>query len=234
MCSVNHDLKALYIHIHKTGGTTIAMNLKKHYGFKTYYLRRPDHEKFCFDKKKKKYINYENRVHGIINYYKSSPYINKKMNMTKDKWDSYYKFCFIRDPYDRIVSAWNHVNRFNIPFKNFLNLKDTCNDVEYMHMFMPQYRSMINEKAKKYIDYVGYFENFDNDFEKILNNIGILNILHNKDNKLNVRNHKKFYRYYDQETLNKVNILMNEDFRNLDYKMIENIQDFENKYNINN
>ena len=28
MCSVNHDLKALYIHIHKTGGTTIAMNLK--------------------------------------------------------------------------------------------------------------------------------------------------------------------------------------------------------------
>lgn len=234
MCSVNHDLKALYIHIHKTGGTTIAMNLKKHYGFKTYYLRRPDHEKFCFDKKKKKYINYENRVHGIINYYKTSPYINKKMNMTKEKWDSYYKFCFIRDPYDRIVSAWNHVNRFNIPFKNFLNLKDTCNDVEYMHMFMPQYRSMINEKAKKYINYVGYFENFDNDFEKILNNIGIVNILHNKENKLNVRNHKKFYTYYDQETLDKVNILMSEDFKNLDYKMIENIQDFENKYNINN
>ena len=234
MCSVNHDLKALYIHIHKTGGTTIAMNLKKHYGFKTYYLRRPDHEKFCFDKKKKKYINYENRVHGIINYYKTSTYINKRMNMTKEKWDNYYKFCFIRDPYDRIVSAWNHVNRFNIPFKNFLNLKDTCNDVEYMHMFMPQYRSMINEKAKKYIDYVGYFENFDNDFEKILNNIGIVNILHNKHNKLNVRNHKKFYSYYDQETLDKVNILMNEDFKNLDYKMIENIQDFENKYNTNN
>ena len=101
-------------------------------------------------------------------------------------------------------------------------------------MFMPQYRSMINEKAKKYINYVGYFENFDNDFEKILNNIGIVNILHNKENKLNVRNHKKFYSYYDQETLDKVNILMSEDFKNLDYKMIENIKDFENKYNINN
>ena len=117
MCSINHDLKAIFIHIHKTGGTTIAMNLKKYYGFSTYYLRRPDHTKFCFDKKKKKYINYENRVHGVITYYKTSPFLNKKMKMTPEKWDTYYKFCFVRDPYDRIVSAWNHVNRFNIPFQ---------------------------------------------------------------------------------------------------------------------
>lgn len=228
MCSVNHDLKAIFVHIHKTGGTTIAMNLKKYYGFETFYIRRPDHQKFCFDKKKKKYINYENRIHGIINYFKTSSHINKKMKMTPEKWDNYYKFCFIRNPYDRIVSAWNHVNRFNIPFKNFLNLGDTCNDVEYMHMFMPQYRSMINEKAKKYIDYVGYFENLDEDFEKILNNIGVKKIIHNSNSKLNVRVHKPYYEYYDQETLDKVNILMNEDFNNLDYKKIENIEEFKN------
>ena len=76
---INHDLKAIYIHIHKTGGTTMAMNLKKYYNFQTYYLRRPDHSQFCFDKKKKKYINYENRIHGIINYYKTSKFINRKM-----------------------------------------------------------------------------------------------------------------------------------------------------------
>lgn len=231
MCSINHDLKAIFIHIHKTGGTTIAMNLKKYYGFETFYIRRPDHQKFCFDKKKKKYINYENRVHGIINYYKTSPYINKKMKMTPEKWDNYYKFCFIRNPYDRIVSAWNHVNRFNIPFKNFLNLGDTCNDVEYMHMFMPQYRSMINEKAKKYVDYIGFFENLDEDFEKILNNLGVKNIIHNTNSKLNVRIHKPYYEYYDQETLDKVNILMNEDFNNLEYKKIENIEEFKNDIN---
>lgn len=231
MCSVNHDLKALYIHIHKTGGTTIAMNLKKYYGFETYYLRRPDHEKFCFDKKKKKYINYENRVHGIINYFKTSSFINRKMNMNQEKWDTYYKFCFIRDPYDRIISAWNHVNRFNIPFKNFLNLKNTCNDVEYMHMFMPQHRSIINEKARKYINYIGYFENFNNDFDNILKNIGIKEIKHDEESKLNVRNHRKFYEYYDQEALDKVNILMKEDFDNLNYNMIEKIEDFQNKYN---
>ena len=232
MCSINHDLKAIYIHIHKTGGTTIAMNLKKYYGFETYYLRRPDHQKFCMDKKKKKYINYENRIHGIINYYKTSPFLNKKMKMNQDKWNNYYKFCFIRNPYDRRVSAWNHINRFNIPFKNFLNLKNTCNDVEYMHMFMPQYRSMINEKAKKFINYIGYFENLDEDFRKILNNIGIQKILHDPKDKLNSRAHKPFYEYYDQDSLTKVNLLMSEDFKNLDYLMINNINDFHNKFNI--
>lgn len=230
MCSVNHDLKAIYIHIHKTGGTTMAMNLKKHYNFQTYYLRRPDHSQFCFDKKKKKYINYENRIHGIINYYKTSKFINRKMNMNQEKWQTYFKFCFIRNPYDRMISAWNHVNRFNIPFKNFMNLKNTCNDVEYMHMFMPQYRSMINEKAKLCIDYIGHFETFEEDFQTILKKLNVLS-KHNIQEKLNSRNHKPFYEYYDQEALNKVNILMNEDFNHLTYEKIETIEEFQNKFN---
>ena len=231
MCSINHDLKAIYIHIHKTGGTTIAINLKKYYGFSNYYLHRPDHATFCFNKTKKKYINYENRFHGVINYYKTSSFINKKMNMTSYKWDTYFKFCFVRNPYDKIVSAWNHVNRFDIPFKNFLNLDKTVNDVEYMHMFMPQYRSMINEKANTYIDYIGKFENLDEDLEIILKKIGIQKILHDPNKKLNVRNHKKFNEYYeDQETLDKVNMFLKEDFDNLDYERIENINDFQEKY----
>ena len=233
MCSINHNLKAIFIHIHKTGGTTIAMNLKKYYGFQTYYLRRPDHHIFCLDNKKKKYINYENRVHGVITYYKTSKYLNKKMNMNERKWEEYYKFCFIRNPYDKIVSAWNHINRFNIPFKNFLNLDKICNDVEYMHMFMPQYRSMINEKANLYIDKIGYFENLDEEFKNILNEIGIKEIKHNKEDKLNVRKHKFFYDYYDQEILNKVNELLKEDFNNLGYKKIEDIEEFKNNHNNN-
>ena len=234
MCSINHDLKAIYIHIHKTGGTTLAMILNKHYGFKNYYLHRPDHHKFCFYKSFKKYINYENRFHGIITYYKTSPFINKKMNMTPQKWDSYYKFCFVRNPYDKIVSAWNHINRFNIPFKNYLLLENIVNDVEYMHMFMPQYRSMINEKAQKYIDYIGKFENLEEDFLIILKKIGITNITHNLTNKkLNSREHMPFYEYYqDQETLDKTNQILNEDFIKLDYPMYKTIDEFKNIYKV--
>ena len=47
MCSINHDKKAIYIHIPKTGGSFIRDSLKNYYGFKSYYLKRPDHNQFC-------------------------------------------------------------------------------------------------------------------------------------------------------------------------------------------
>jgi hypothetical protein len=56
MCSINHDMKAIFIHVHKTGGTYISYMLHKYYGFKNYYLHRPDHDIFCFNKKKQQNI----------------------------------------------------------------------------------------------------------------------------------------------------------------------------------
>jgi hypothetical protein len=234
MCSINHDLKAIFIHVHKTGGTYLSYMLHKYYGFKNYYLRRPDHDTFCQNKKKTtKYINYENRIHGVLKYYKTSPHLNKKMNMTPQKWNSYYKFCFIRNPYDKIISAWNHINRFKIPFNNYLNLTHTCNDVEYMHMFLPQVRNIINEKGLIDINFIGRFENLEEDFQKVLRNIGIKNIIHDVKKQMNRREHLDFYEYYDQNTLNKVNLLLIEDFKKLDYPMITHIDIFKNTFNKN-
>jgi len=234
MCSINHDLKAIFIHVHKTGGTYISYMLHKYYGFKNFYIRRPDHDSFCFNKKKiTKYLNFENRIHGVLNYYKSSAFINKKMGMNSQKWNSYYKFCFIRNPYDKIVSAWYHLNRFNIPFTNFLNLYKVCNDVEYMHVFMPQVRNMINEKGKINLNYIGKFENLEEDFQIILKNIGIKNIIHDIK-EMNKRNHLPFFEYYnDQITLDKVNKILKEDFQLLNYNIILKIEDFKNLYHNN-
>jgi hypothetical protein len=219
-------MKAIFIHVHKTGGTYISYMLHKYYGFKNYYLHRPDHDAFCFNKKKTtKYINYENRIHGVLAYYKSSPYINKKMNMNPEKWRTYYKFCFIRNPYDKIVSAWNHVDRFNIPFKNYLNLEKKCNDVEYMHMFMPQVRNIIDIDGKININFIGKFENLEQDFQKVLQNIGFTTITHETEKEMNKRPHKPYYEYYDQETLNRVNHLLQEDFEKLDYKKCDLIEE---------
>ena len=229
MCSINHDFKAVFIHVHKTGGTYISYMLHTYYGFKNYYLRRPDHDTFCKNRKKNtKYINYENRLHGVYMYYKTSPFINKKMGMTPEKWKNYYKFCFIRNPYDKIVSAWNHINRFKIPFENYLSLKNTCNDVEYMHMFLPQVRNILNEKGKiGDMNYIGKFETLENDFQHILRNIGITKIVHPVEKKLNKRPHEEYTSYYTQSALEKVNLLLGEDFSLLGgyYKICANLEE---------
>jgi len=234
MCSINHDLKAIFIHIHKTGGTYISYILHKYYGFKNYYLRRPDHDTFCKNKKKTtKYLNYENRIHGVYNYYSTSSYLNKKMGMDQNKWNTYYKFCFIRNPYDKLISAWYHINRYNIPFKNYFNLSNTCNDVEYIHFFLPQSRNIIDSKNILKVNFIGKFENLEEDFQKVLKTIGIKNIIHDSNKKLNKRDHKPFYEYYDQQSLDKANIILKEDFYYLGFKKFTSIKEFMQEYNPN-
>ena len=63
MCSINHDLKAIYLHIPKTGGSYISSVLTNYYGFKNYYLKRPDHNQFCkiYDSSVDKH---ENKLYG--------------------------------------------------------------------------------------------------------------------------------------------------------------------------
>ena len=223
MCSINHDKKAIFLHINKTGGSYIAGTLEKYYGFKTFYLKRPDHDSFCFNKKinpKQKY--YENRVHGVFWYYRSSPHLNAKMGMTPDKWDSYFKFCFIRNPYDRIISGWNHLGK-RIPFKQYLHMRNMIGDMEYIHVFMPQIRHMVDCKNQIQLNFIGHFENLETDFLYILYHLGYTLPIHDPVVRVNVKKHKKYMEYYDQQTLDKVNELLKEDLERFDYKMVKTI-----------
>ena len=98
-------------------------------------------------------------------------------------------------------------------------------------MFLPQTRNIINPKGKIDINYLGRFENLEQDFQTILKKIGIKNIIHEVEKQLNRREHKPFYEYYDQEALNKANAVLYEDFKLLPFKKFNKIEDFMNEYN---
>jgi hypothetical protein len=218
MCSINHDKKAIFIHIPKTGGSYIAEILQKYYGFKNYYLQRPDHALFCggFDKSVDKH---ENKIHGTLVYYKTSIVLNKIMNMNEEKWNTYFIFTFVRNPYDRIVSGWNYCNKYKIKFDKFLNINNRANAFDYWHVFMSQYRHLINEKALININYIGKFENLENDLKIILNKLEFENIIHNPFIK-NSKKHDKYINYYNPEILEKVNKIMKEDFKEFNYSTL--------------
>ena len=83
--------------------------------------------------------------------------------MTPEKWDTYFKFCFVRNPYDRFISGWNHLAK-KIPFKKYVHFDKFVDDMEYIHIFMPQYRHVIDFKNNLNVNFVGRFENLENDF----------------------------------------------------------------------
>ena len=200
MCSINHDLKALYIHIPKTGGTYITSILNKYYGFKNYYLKRPDHNQFCkiFDNSVDKH---ENKLFGTYLYYKTSSYLNKIMNMDNFKWETYKIFTFVRDPINRLISGYHYCrenNQYkNLSFEYFYNNSIKLNCWTYWHCFMPQIRHIVNENNENICFFIGNQLNMENDLNKLLNLLD-LKIIHksyikNSTKKYNKLNYNSQY-----------------------------------------
>jgi hypothetical protein len=222
MCSINHNKKAIFIHIPKNGGSYIANILSKNYGFKNYYLQRPDHIQICkdYDKSVK---THENKIIGTLIYYRTSSYLNKIMNMDNHKWNTYFIFTFIRNPYDRIISGWNYINKYNIQFDNFLNFGNHTNSWDYWHVFMSQYKHIIDTNNKIRANYIGKFENLEDDLVIILKKLGFNNINHNISVK-NSKKHDNYKSYYkNNDILNKVNYYINDDLKYFNFTKIEDI-----------
>jgi len=243
MCSINHEKKAIFIHIPKTAGSYLAEVLQKNYGFTNYYLQRPDHKQFCFQNYIDNSVKYhENKIHGTIVYYKTSKHLNRIMGMNDEKWNTYHKFCFVRNPFDRTVSGWNYCNnrsKYNIDFDKFINFDFDTNSFDYWHTFMPQYRHIVNEKGENFIDFIGYFENIEEDLKVVLNKLN-LKITHKPFIK-NKSKHDNYLKYYmkdnsvnadknnakdvdlkvnnsnNEELIEKVIKICNEDFNNFNY-----------------
>jgi hypothetical protein len=95
-------------------------------------------------------------------------------------WSSYFKFAFVRNPWDLVVSMYHFFRqtpaavasdpdyRFvveNLDFENFVYLYPTLTS-DMSAMFT-------NANGETLVDYVGRFENIEEDFAKICARIGI-------------------------------------------------------------
>lgn len=238
MIYINHDKKAIFIHIPKTGGSYIGPTLTKYYGFISYLpliaRRRPDHDILCKTLFLKKILtgnhlydnSFFNKIIGVLEYCKTSDYLNKEMNMDEEKWNSYTKFCFIRNPYSRAMSGWKHFNTIfnkNISIYDYLNTRDPINnisDIEYGHIFMSQKRQLQDENGSCGVDLIGRFEHLEDDFKFILRKIGFNDIIH-QIKRVNVSNKSNSDDInLEIRTIRKINELFLDDFETFHYEMI--------------
>ena len=163
---VNHAKKWAFIHIPKTGGTSVT-------------------EILC---------NIPETItvnsHGTLNDLRGI--------------EDYFIFSFVRNPYTRLSSWYEHKKRDGIhqPFDSFIHSIDS---LDYL-FFSQEYYLYHGKTDKKQISFVGKYENFENDLKKILDKLEIKydNIPHLNSNLYykkhpNLNTDKLYKKYYTQQ-----------------------------------
>lgn len=125
-----------------------------------------------------------------------------KLNLTPQVFNDYFKFAFVRNPWDWQVSLYkyamkkrNHHQRKKVlSLGNFESyLKWATRDINNITL----QRDFIYEKDTNMMDFVGKFENLQNDYDIICEQIGLKK---SKLKHLNKTNRKDYREYYTPET----------------------------------
>jgi len=95
--------------------------------------------------------------------------------MTREQFDSYFKFAFVRNPWDRMVSYYKYLDESSdLGFKQYLMdsfLTEMWKDMSWF--VRPQSSFLYDDDDQLLVDYVGRFENLQADFNKVCERIGI-------------------------------------------------------------
>jgi len=160
--------------------------------------------------------------HSFVSHVDMSPYRN------------YYKFCFVRNPWDRLVSWWNMMeskgdhNDFSHyllkagDFNAFLSRTAIINETMGNDKLLTYYPKSIAFNQLDYItgtdglvsvDFVGRFENLRDDFKAVCEHLGIpFSLPH-----MNKGKQAKYWNYYTDESREKVRQLYKRDIDYFNY-----------------
>lgn len=184
----------LFIHIPKTAGTSIEYALGMHGGEK--------HIGICPG------ADYQYNpwtLSGTSNNVHTQHYtVKQAKNVLSAKiWESMFKFTFVRNPWDRFVSAVMFNSSMstrldpNISMDDFKeHAKRASTKIYEDGHFRAQLDYIVDNNNKSLMDYVGRFEALHEDWDKLCK---LLDVDLKLDHRMNSNNSRHYTEYYDSE-----------------------------------
>ncbi len=165
---ISREKKFIFFACGKTGTTSLEKLLEPYHdakeldlqiGYALYQMRYRHHRPF-------------NPKHALPSLVKSF--------MEDEEWDSYFKFVFVRNPWDWLVACFCYNFKF---LSQFLGKFELDHAEAIWHLMKLHNQSMtaenyfqhsfVYEEGKQIVDYVGRFETLQQDFDEICRRIGI-------------------------------------------------------------
>lgn len=196
----------IFVHIRKAAGTSLRdileqVSIPRNRGLWNKLLSRNgiaiDYHKYAFRK--------------------HSPLIEAQRSMPVDKFDQYFKFAIVRNPWERLVSEFEYTKKDLTHSRNKkVTSMSFAEFVEFQAKRYDAFQSnMLKDKDGKIcMDYIGRFENLEETLSHISQKI---NLDCTKIPHINKIKRKSFREYYDSELVDKVSQYWQEDIKNFNY-----------------
>ena len=171
---LSHQHKFLFIHIPKTGGSSLRRALNRATAWEAYYVPLQIVRRVC------QLTTY--RIGSVLPRHGCA--VAARDTVMLEHFLAYHKFAFVRNPWDRLVSSFKHLERerqdvlgprkirtFHEYCDWVLNpdLGDLGRRTTLIHGFRrTQTEYLTDHDGKPLMDFVGRFERLESDFERIL------------------------------------------------------------------
>lgn len=170
---LSHRYQFLFIHIAKTGGTSVRAALNPlRWRDPLYYLSFPAH-KLSGLTGHKLGMKFPRHAHVIA----------AKEMLPEQYFNSLFKFAFVRNPWDLQVSSFHHISRERpeamngiSDFNEFMRYKFDPQRAYQYHIdtsLSLQSDYLVDLHGEVIVDFFGHYENLQRDFEVVCQKIGV-------------------------------------------------------------
>jgi len=200
---VSHKLKCIFIEVPKTASTSIrkvlGFSVRPHLDIKE--IKQEMINGWPFNK--------GNGLSGKLYVFNKFIPLSIRKKKVEDKFNTYYKFGFVRNPWDRVVSLYFRKEGIRMSdkmsFEEFVvwiqNSSDTC---IHASVHKNQLDWFTDENGKVIVDFIGKFENINEDYQIVKNKLGIDKQLpHVNKSTLKKKHYTEYYSFKTKDIIAK-------------------------------
>ena len=116
----------------------------------------------------------------------------------RELWEDFFVFTFVRNPWDSVVSQWAwKLKLAGVSFEDYVDHAFRKPRRHHWSVPLRKWFAKPDDGNKESIDFVGRFENLQEDFNTVCDTIGVQRTTLPKKNK---SEHKPYWEYYNERT----------------------------------